>query len=70
LVSIADIDYVLENLKCPLPTEIKDDYNTINSKELIRDISTGQALVSDTNTKRCFVMRVRPRVSIHGGFEA
>jgi len=70
LVSYGDIDCVMENLKCPLPTEIKDDYDTINPKELIRDITTGQALVSDTNTKRCFVMRVRPRVSIHGGFEA
>jgi len=70
LVSQADIDYVLGNLKCSLPTEIKDDYSFISPKELIRDISIGQAFVSDTNTERCFVMKVRPRVSVHGGFEA
>jgi len=70
LVSQADIDYILDNLKSPLPTEIKDDNATISIKELIRDIGVGQAVVSDTNSPRCFVMEVRPRVSAHGGFES
>lgn len=70
LVSQADIDYVLDNIKCPLPKEIKDDESIITLKELIRDIGLGQVVVSDTNSMRCFVMAVRPRVSVHGGFEA
>lgn len=70
LVSQSDIDYILDNLKSPLPTEIKDNNVNIPIRELIRDIGVGQALVSDTNTPRCFVMEVRPRVSAHGGFEA
>ena len=70
LVSQSDIDYVLDNLKSSLPTEIKDDNVSIAINELIRDIGIGQAVVSDTNTPRCFVMEVRPRVSAHGGFEA
>lgn len=70
LVSQSDIDYVLDNLKSPLPTEIKDNNVNISINELIRDIGIGQAVVSDTNTQRCFVMEIRPRVSAHGGFEA
>jgi len=70
LVSQSDIDYILDNLKSPLPTEIKADDANLSIRELIRDIDIGEALVSDTNTSRCFVMEVRPRVSAHGGFEA
>ena len=70
LVSEADVDYILDNLKSPLPIEIKDDTNTISVRDLIRDIGVGQVVVSDTNTSRCFVMEVRARVSVHGGFEA
>ena len=70
LVSQSDIDYVLDNLKSPLPTEIKENNVNISINELIRDIGIGQVVVSDTNTTRCFVMEIRPRVSAHGGFEA
>ena len=70
LVSQADIDYVLENLKCPLPERIRDRETELSARELLRDVGVGQAFVSDANTKRCFVMAVRPRVSVHGGFEA
>lgn len=70
LASQSDTDFVLDNIKCPFPNEIKDDYETLSPRELIRDIEVGQAVVSDTNTKRCFVLEIRPRVSVHGGFEA
>jgi hypothetical protein len=70
LVSQSDIDHVLGNIKSPLPEEIKYNDGNMSMKELIRDVSVGQVVVSDTNTPRCFVMEVRPRVSAHGGFEA
>jgi len=70
LVAQPDIDYLLENLKCPLPAEIKDQDKALTPRDLLRDISVGQAFVSDASTKRCFLMAVRPRVSVHGGFEA
>ncbi|MFC2051274.1 ATP-binding protein [Chloroflexota bacterium] len=70
LASQTDLDYVLENIKSPLPTEIRDSDTNISIRELIRDIDVGQAVLSDTNTDRCFVLEVRPRVSVHGGFEA
>jgi len=70
LAAHQDIEYVLENMKCPFPTEIKEDIRILTPRELIRDIDRGQVIVSDTNSPRAFVMQVRPRVSVHGGFEA
>ena len=70
LASHQDIEYVLENMKCPFPDSIKEDIRELSPRELIRDIERGQVIVSDTNSPRAFVMQVRPRVSVHGGFEA
>ena len=70
LVSSKDIDYVIENMKTEFPAEIKEDIRNLSPRELLRDIGRGQVVVSDTNSPRAFVMQVRPRVSVHGGFEA
>lgn len=70
LVSHADIEYVLENSKCPFPEEVKEDIRVLSSRDLLRDVNRGQVIVSDTNSPRSFVMQVRPRISVHGGFEA
>ncbi len=70
LVSQNDIDYVLDNMKCPFPEEVKEDIRILSPRELLRDIERGQVVVSDTNSLRSFVMQIRPRVSVHGGFEA
>ncbi len=70
LVSAADVDYVLENIKSPFPGEIKEDIRTLSPRELLLDIQLGQAVVSDTNAPRAFAMQIRPRISVHGGFEA
>lgn len=70
LVSLADIDYVLENTKCPFPDRIKEDIRTLSPRELLLDLQCGQVVVSDANTVRAFAMQVRPRISVHGGFEA
>ncbi|MFX0194897.1 MAG: ATP-binding protein [Candidatus Hodarchaeota archaeon] len=70
LVSHNDIEYVFENIKCPFPEGVKEDIRVLSSRDLLRDIDRGQVVVSDTNSPRSFVMQVRPRVSVHGGFEA
>lgn len=70
LVTLADIRFVLDNVKSPLPDEIKDGERRLSMSELVLSLSVGQALVSDTNAPRCFLMEVRPKVSAHGGFEA
>jgi DNA helicase HerA-like ATPase len=70
LVTLADIRFVLENVKCPMPDEILDEQRQLSMSDLILSLSVGQAVVSDTEAPRSFVMEVRPRVSAHGGFEA
>ena len=70
LVSLSDIEYVLENTKCPFPDGIKEDIRTLSAREVLLDIQRGQVVVSDASTARAFVMQVRPRVCVHGGFEA
>jgi hypothetical protein len=63
-----DIDYVRRNLKSNMPDEVKFANNVLAFDQLLRALETGQALVSNTETERAFVMDVRPRVSVHGGF--
>ena len=70
LVSRADIDRTLENLKCPVPDEIRDGSNVIQMPALISALSIGQVIVSDTYARRCAVVEVRARIAAHGGFEA
>ncbi|MCM8768080.1 MAG: ATP-binding protein [Candidatus Omnitrophica bacterium] len=63
-----DIDYVRKNLKSKLPDEAKYGNSTHSFDELLRMLDIGQALVSDTETDRCFIVDIRPKVSVHGGF--
>jgi energy-coupling factor transporter ATP-binding protein EcfA2 len=63
-----DIDYVRRNLKSNLPAEVKYAGATLSFDELLRTLDVGQALVSNTETDRAFLLTVRPRVSAHGGF--
>jgi hypothetical protein len=63
-----DIDYVRNNLKSNLPIEIKYGNDPLSFEQLLRLLDTGQALVSNTEEKRSFIVDLRPRVSVHGGF--
>jgi len=63
-----DIDYVRKNLKSNLPEEVVYAGNKLSFEELMRSLDTGQALVSNTPADRAFVLDIRPRVSVHGGF--
>jgi uncharacterized protein len=64
----SDIDYVRKNMKSNLPDEVKFGNATLNLDELLRSLDVGQALVSNTETDRAFILEIRPRVSVHGGF--
>lgn len=46
-------------------TLLKDSF-----EEIITDVDTGEAFVADDEASRCFLMKVRPRLSAHGGKEA
>ncbi len=63
-----DIEYIKRNLKSSLPEEIKYANNILSFDDLLRSLDIGQAVVSDTEAERTFIMNVRPRVSVHGGF--
>jgi DNA helicase HerA-like ATPase len=63
-----DIDYIRKNIKSNLPEEVKYSNTVLGFDELIRSLDVGQALVSNTETDRAFIMDVRPRISVHGGF--
>ncbi|MDO9579415.1 MAG: zonular occludens toxin domain-containing protein [Bacteroidales bacterium] len=63
-----DIEYIKRNLKSALPEEVKYGNSTLSFDDLLRSLDIGQAIVSNTEADRTFIMDVRPRVSVHGGF--
>ena len=63
-----DIDYIRRNIKSNLPEEVKYGNSILGFDQLIRSLDVGQVLVSNTETDRAFIMNVRPRISVHGGF--
>jgi energy-coupling factor transporter ATP-binding protein EcfA2 len=64
----SDIDYIRKNIKSNLPDEVRYANSVLGFDEVIRSLDIGQALVSNTETDRAFIMDVRPRISVHGGF--
>lgn len=65
-----DIEEVRRNLKSGEPVEVKYGNQPLSLPELVRALELGQALVSNTEVERYFVVDVRPRITVHGGFEA
>jgi uncharacterized protein len=65
-----DIANVLGNLKAPEPDSIRLHGSRLSTADAIRALDVGQAFVTSTEGPRSFLMDVRPRVSIHGGFES
>jgi hypothetical protein len=63
-----DIDYVKRNMKSNMPDEVKYANVALDLDEILRGLDIGQALVSNTETDRAFLLDIRPRVSVHGGF--
>jgi len=63
-----DIEYIRRNLKSALPEEVKYGNSILPFDNLLRSLDVGQAIVSNTEADRTFIMDVRPRVSVHGGF--
>jgi len=68
LTTQGDIEYIRHNLKSALPEEVKYGNSTLSFDDLLRSLDVGQAIVSNTEADRAFIMDVRPRVSVHGGF--
>jgi hypothetical protein len=64
-----DIANVLANLKSLEPTSIRLRGAELTTADAIRKLAVGQAFVSSTHALRGLFIDVRPRLSIHGGFE-
>jgi len=74
LTAKADIDTALRSVKSPLPDEVRLDGASETAEDLLRVLDQGDALFSCANggrfMARACVVRVRPRVTAHGGYEA
>lgn len=64
-----DLDNVLANLKGREPTRVQLQGATLSLADAIRQLQIGQAFVSQVDAERSIFIDVRPRTSIHGGFE-
>jgi len=51
-----------------MPDEVKYANAVLSLDEILRGLDIGQALISNTETDRAFLLDIRPRVSVHGGF--
>lgn len=74
LTAKQDIDVALKSMKAPLPETIRIDGSDASADTLIRTLEQGEALFSCANAGRSMtraaILRVRPRVTAHGGYEA
>ena len=64
-----DISAVLGNLKSREPAKVQLKGKPLSLADAIRHLNTGQAFVSNVDAERSFFIDVRPRTSVHGGFE-
>ncbi|WP_392543762.1 ATP-binding protein [Oryzobacter telluris] len=65
-----DIKSVTQNLKSREPNRLALSGRPITLSEGVRDLAIGQAMLSSTDATRSMFLDIRPRVSVHGGYES
>ena len=65
-----DLQNVLSNLKAREPTRVQLRGSDVSLADAIRQLDVGQAFLSNTDAERSLFVDIRPRTSIHGGFES
>jgi DNA helicase HerA-like ATPase len=65
-----DLQNVLSNLKSREPTRVQLRGSEVSVADAIRQLDVGQAFLSSTDAERSLFVDIRPRTSIHGGFES
>jgi hypothetical protein len=65
-----DLQNVLSNLKAREPARVQIRGADVSLADAIRQLDVGQAFLSNTDAERSLFMDIRPRTSIHGGFES
>jgi len=63
-----DIDEIRRSMKSSEPDNVRYR-ESLSLAALLRSLDQGQALISNTETERSFIADIRPRISVHGGFE-
>lgn len=73
LVTESDIRAVRDNLKSEMPSGMRYGASEYDVAGVLRALEPGQALISSADSnfspRRCFIARIRPRATIHGGIE-
>jgi len=64
-----DVGYVLSNLKSGEPTSISAGAREVALPDALRLLDPGQCMVSSVESPRLVFCDVRPRLTLHGGFE-
>lgn len=64
-----DVNYVLSNLKSADPETIQANSRRITLSDSLRVLEAGQCVISAVDSPRALFCDVRPRLTLHGGFE-
>jgi DNA helicase HerA-like ATPase len=64
-----DLNYVLANLKSAEPDRVRLGPRELTLSDSVRLLEPGQCMLSATDSPRCVYVEIRPRLTLHGGFE-
>jgi DNA helicase HerA-like ATPase len=64
-----DVNYILSNLKSSDPDSISVNSRSITLSDSLRLLDSGQCMISAVDSPRLVFCEVRPRLTLHGGFE-
>jgi uncharacterized protein len=65
----SDVNYVLSNLKSAEPDSVTATSRDITLSDSLRLLEPGQCMVSSVESPRLVFCNIRPRLTLHGGFE-
>jgi hypothetical protein len=65
-----DLNYILANVKSADPDSIRSNSGDLTLPDSLRALEPGQCMISAVDSQRLAFCNIRPRVSVHGGFEA
>ena len=63
-----DIEYIKQNMKSSSPDEIRHSGREYSIDDTLRALEIGQAILSSVDSPRYYLINIRPRISVHGGF--
>jgi hypothetical protein len=64
-----DVNYILSNLKSADPEQVSLNSRTVELADSLRLLEPGQCMISAVESPRLVFCDIRPRLTVHGGFE-